>query len=173
MPSLTARRAILIAFVIALSPVWGAALASPASTSSAAADGATQRLTLENDTTSHTLEVEVVDTPAGRAQGLMERDSLPPKAGMLFLYAHEQSGANAFWMYRTRIPLDIAFLGGDGEIRALETMSPCRAASSGECPVYPAGAPFRAALEVNAGYFKAHGVSVGDRVDLSPWIGER
>jgi len=118
----------------------------------------------------YVLHVEIARTASERAQGLMERESLSDNAGMLFLYDGEQSEDNAYWMYRTRIPLDIAFIDSEGVIRSLKTMSPCRSASSRECPVYPAGAPFRAALETNAGYFAARGIAVGDRIELAPWL---
>jgi hypothetical protein len=42
------------------------------------------------------LEVEVADTPAARAQGLMFRRSLPESAGMLFVF--ETEGRWGFWM---------------------------------------------------------------------------
>lgn len=116
------------------------------------------------------LKVEIAKTPAQRSRGLMERDSLPENAGMLFLYDAEQPGSNAYWMYKTRIPLDIAFVDSGGVIRSLKTMPPCREAQSSRCPVYPAGAPFRAALETNAGYFERHGIREGDRIDLTPWL---
>lgn len=112
------------------------------------------------------LQVEIADDPSERARGLMERDSLPADAGMLFVYPREQSPAASFWMYRTRIPLDIAFLGDDGEIRAILTMPPCASEDATECPSYPAGVPYRVALEVNAGYFAEHDVEVGDRIEL-------
>lgn len=127
-------------------------------------------LTLHGGEARHTLQVEVARTPQQRTRGLMERDSLAPDAGMLFVYDNQQGSGNAFWMYRTRIPLDIAFLDAAGVIGALDTMSPCRSEAARDCPVYPAGVPFRAALEANAGYFAAHGLEVGDRIDLSPWL---
>lgn len=116
------------------------------------------------------LNIEVARTAAQRSRGLMERDSLAEDAGMLFVYPEEQPATSAYWMYRTRIALDIAFVDSRGVIRSLRTMSPCRATQSSQCPVYPAGAPFRAALEANAGYFERHGISEGDRVDLAPWL---
>lgn len=129
-----------------------------------------QALILDDGQQQHELRVEVARTAAQRARGLMERDALPAEAGMLFLYDSEQSGSNAYWMYKTRIPLDIAFIDSQGIIRSLRTMSPCHSTSSRECPVYPAGASFRAALETNAGYFAAHGIVVGDRIELAPWL---
>lgn len=127
-------------------------------------------LVLDNGQRTHTIRIEVAETPQQRSRGLMERDSLPVDAGMLFLYGAEQPATSAYWMYRTRIPLDIAFIDEGGVIRSLRTMSPCRAEASSRCPVYPAGARFRAALEANAGYFAERGIEVGDRVELAPWI---
>lgn len=116
--------------------------------------------------TTHQLQVEIADDPSERARGLMERDYLPADAGMLFVYPREQSPRASFWMYRTRIALDIAFLGEDGEIRAIYTMPPCASEDAAECPSYPAGVPYRVALEVNAGYFAEHDIEVGDCITL-------
>ncbi|MDV6317620.1 DUF192 domain-containing protein [Chromohalobacter sp. HP20-39] len=120
-----------------------------------------------------TLSVEVARQADERATGLMNRDTLAPDAGMLFVYPRQQPPEAAFWMYRTRIPLDIAFLGAGGEVRAIRHMRPCQAESSAECPSYAAGAPFRAALEVNAGYFRRHGIEVGDRLPIAPLLSPR
>ncbi|WP_111414035.1 DUF192 domain-containing protein [Billgrantia lactosivorans] len=118
----------------------------------------------------HRLEVELARTPAERRRGLMERDHLDADAGMLFLYEEVQSSRAGFWMYRTRIPLDIAFLDAAGRIVALHTMQPCPSRSPYDCPVTVAGAAYHAALEVNAGYFEARGIEEGDCVS---WPGRR
>ena len=102
-----------------------------------------------------------------RALGLMERHHLPDSAGMLFVYPTMQSDSSAFWMFRTRIPLDIAFIDSMGMVRSIRHMVPCPTTLPQGCPTYPAGARFLAALEVNAGYFDKHGVRVGDHVVLS------
>ncbi|SOC53014.1 hypothetical protein SAMN05421509_10288 [Chromohalobacter canadensis] len=135
-----------------------------------------ERSTLERATlevAGETLSVEVARQADERSRGLMERDALAPNAGMLFVYANPQPPEAAFWMYRTRIPLDIAFLGAEGEIRAIRRMLPCQAASSAECPSYAAKVPFRAALEVNAGYFDRHDIEVGDRLPITPLLSPR
>lgn len=129
-----------------------------------------ERATLE--IAGETLSVEVARQAEERAQGLMDRDTLAPDAGMLFVYEAQQSAETAFWMYRTHVPLDIAFLGKDGEIRAIRHMQPCRA-SRADCPRYAAGKPFRAALEVNAGYFRRHGIEVGDHLPIAPLLSPR
>jgi uncharacterized membrane protein (UPF0127 family) len=69
-------------------------------------------------------------------------------------------------MYRTRIPLDIAFLDSAGVIRAVRSMTPCTATIAQGCPTYTPDVPYQFALEVNAGYFARHGVGVGDSVLL-------
>lgn len=115
------------------------------------------------------LEVEMARTASERSRGLMDRDHLPAQAGMLFLYDQPQSPRNGFWMYRTRIALDIAFIDAAGRIAEIHRMTPCTAARAGECPVTRPTVPYRAALEVNAGAFAAMGVAVGDCVS---WPGD-
>lgn len=110
------------------------------------------------------LEVELASTPTERSRGLMERDQLAEQSGMLFLYERLQSARNGFWMYRTRIPLDIAFIDEAGRIAEIHRMEPCTASRPGECPVTRPAEPYRAALEVNAGAFEALGISAGDCV---------
>ncbi len=127
------------------------------------------RLVIDSGEHRHVLEVEIARKPHERSRGLMGRETLPTEAGMLFVYPREQSPQGAFWMRDTLIPLAIAFLGGDGEIRAIRHMPPCPGERANDCPSYPAGVAFRAALEVNDGYFAARDIEVGDRVDLPPW----
>jgi uncharacterized protein len=67
-------------------------------------------------------------------------------------------------MYRTPLPLSLALLDSSLVIREIHDMAPCRSRISLFCPRYPAGLPFRAALEVNRGLFARHGIRPGDRV---------
>jgi uncharacterized membrane protein (UPF0127 family) len=112
------------------------------------------------------LVVELAESDAQKTMGLMERHHLPANAGMLFLYSAVQPDSAAFWMYRTRIPLDIGFIDSTGVIRSAFTMQPCPTMLAQGCPAYPAHARFLAALEVNSGYFAAHQIGVGSRVVL-------
>lgn len=102
-----------------------------------------------------------------QALGLMERRHLADTAGMLFLYADDQSDSAGFWMFRTRIPLDIAFMDSTGTVRAIQHMVPCPTTISQGCPSYTPGVPYRAALEVNAGYFAQHKLAIGARLVLA------
>ena len=110
------------------------------------------------------VRVEVASTPAQRQRGLMQRAALAPDAGMLFRFDPPAPAGQGFYMYRTLIPLDIAFLDEDGRILALRTMTPCESDNPRLCRVYQAGTEYSAALEVNAGFFHQHGVEVGDRI---------
>ena len=126
----------------------------------------TARVRLATGTDTLHLLVELAATGEQRTLGLMERRTLPDSAGMLFLFSETQPATDAFWMFRTRIPLDIAFIDSAGTVRTIHRMEPCATVLAEGCPTYPAEAPFRAALEVNAGYFSRHGVRPGDRLSL-------
>ena len=112
-------------------------------------------------TRSVTLRVEVASTDPQRAEGLMNRRRLAPKAGMVFLFA--QPTRTKFWMKDTPIPLSIAFYDRRGRILRILDMAPCRA---DPCPVYDSGVAFRGALEVNRGAFRRWGVRRGSVVTL-------
>lgn len=110
------------------------------------------------------LRVEIAESTEQITHGMMERDDLAPDAGMLFIFPAPQEPSHAFYMFRTRIPLDIAYIDETGRIVSIRTMQPCDSPNPQLCPKYPAGAEFSSVLEVNAGYFAEHGVDVGDRV---------
>lgn len=117
-------------------------------------------------TDSLTLRVEIAERADQRAYGLMDRDELADDAGMVFLYPRPQSGQSGFWMYRTRIPLDIAFFDEAGRIVATRQMQPCTSPDPARCETYAPGRDYTGALEVNRGYLARHGVEVGDRIRL-------
>lgn len=125
-------------------------------------DSATVRLATARDTVPLTLELAI--TTDQQRLGLMERRHLSERAGMLFVYDSVQPPDAGFWMYRTRIPLDIAFLDSAGVIRSIRTMVPCPTTMSEGCPTYEPDAPYRYALEVNAGTLKRWGVEAGARL---------
>jgi len=129
-------------------------------------DADTLALSIHTEQGPHRLTVEVAKSLAQRQQGLMGRETLGEKRGMLFVFGREQAPGKGFWMYRTLIPLDIAFIDDDGRIVAIESMQPCESSSPSDCPSYAPGAAYHAALEVNAGYFAERGIKVGDCVSV-------
>ncbi len=128
-------------------------------------DTATVRIVTRTDTIR--LTVELAASNEQKTTGLMERRQLPDSSGMLFVYDSVQPPDAGFWMYRTRIPLDIAFMDSAGRIRAIKQMVPCETALPEGCPGYPPGAPYQYALEVNAGFFARRHVMVGDSVAVA------
>lgn len=107
-----------------------------------------------------TLAAEVAADEESRQLGLMYRETLDADAGMLFLFSRPIRGS--FFMKNTLIPLSIAFLSRRGTsfgVLAVLDMEPCR---TDPCPLYTPRVDYAAALEVNQGWFKRHGVTVGD-----------
>lgn len=104
---------------------------------------------------------EVAASPEERARGLAGRDRLAPDRGMLFIWP--EPGPRRFWMKDTRIPLAVAFLDADGRILNIHRMSPPGAAPPSGLRRYPSRGPARFALEMNRGWFAAHGIGPGDR----------
>jgi uncharacterized protein len=127
-------------------------------------DTARVRLAGQRATAHLTLELAV--TPEQKSMGLMERRRLADDAGMLFVYDSTQPADAGFWMYRTRIPLDIAFIDSAGVIRVVRSMTPCAATIAQGCPTYTPDVPYRFALEMNAGFFARRGIGAGDSLFL-------
>jgi uncharacterized protein len=122
------------------------------------------RIVTDSDTIHIT--VDVAEREDQRAYGLMERTQLGADEGMIFLYSEEQPADAGFWMYRTRIPLDIAFYHEDGRIVRILQMEPCPSVDPRGCRSYPPGVPYYGALEMNRGFFASRGVSEGARIVL-------
>ncbi len=108
-----------------------------------------------------TVRVEIAETSEAREVGLMWRRRLAPDAGMAFLYDEAQT--NPFWMKDTLIPLSIAFWDESRRIVAILDMAPC---PREPCREYFPGTSYIGAVEVNQVFFRAHGVKVGDQVEL-------
>jgi len=108
------------------------------------------------------LAAEVASTPEQRSIGLMYRFSLQPDHGMIFVF--ERAEPQAFYMKNTYIPLSIAFIGRDGRILNIADMAP-----RDESLHWSIG-PAQFALEMRKGWFAAHGIGPGDRVEGLPAI---
>ena len=114
-------------------------------------------LEIASKTGVHVFSVEIADTDATRAKGLMFRKKLPDGQGMLFDFHNEQEVS--FWMENTYIPLDMIFIRGDGRIlRIAENTTPL------STRIIPSGGPVRAVLEVIGGTARKLGIAPGDRV---------
>lgn len=109
---------------------------------------------LKGDWGTARFSVEIADTDAERAQGLMNRPSMPRGAGMLFIYPYAQSVS--FWMRNTLIPLDMLFVDPEGTVlRIHENAIPLdETGISG-------GRGVLAVLEINGGMSSDLGIDAG------------
>lgn len=98
--------------------------------------------------------VEIADDMAERALGLMNRESLPTSAGMLFIY--EEAGAPAFWMKNTLIPLDMLFVTPEGVVQYIKAE-----AQPGDLSPVSGGEGVIAVLEIGGGLAAAIGIAPG------------
>ena len=115
------------------------------------------RLTIANAKGDYVFNVEVVDTEAGRAQGLMFRSSLAPDAGMLFDF--KESRQVSFWMQNTLIPLDMLFIKHDGTIANIQVNAKPMDPTS-----IPSDGPVEFVLEIAGGRSVELGIKAGDTV---------
>src|SRR5260370_38053148 len=118
--------------------------------------GAAELPTIELTVAGHRLVAEVAATTDTRTTGLMNRFSLQPDHGMLFVFAEPQP--LAFWMHNTYVPLSIAFIGADGRILNIEDMAPRTD------DTHPSRGLALYALEMKKGWFADRGVNSGDRL---------
>jgi uncharacterized membrane protein (UPF0127 family) len=157
------RRVALVALVTVA--VGGCERPEPDFVSPVTFDTATAWIHTGGDSIS--LLVEVARTAAQKSYGLMGRPSLDSTSGMIFVYDTLQPPTAGFWMFRTKVPLDIAFIDSAGVIVKLLAMDPCESEMyASACETYVPNEPYRAALEVNAAWFVEHGVGEGSVVRL-------
>lgn len=107
----------------------------------------------------HEMEVELANTNAESARGLMFRRSMPEDHGMLFDLHNRK--VQTFWMHNTCIPLDMMFVDDDGLIVGILEQVPVL--NDDERSV---GCPSRYVLETNAGFARKHGIKAGQRLKL-------
>jgi uncharacterized protein len=115
------------------------------------------RVVVETARARHAVRVEIARTGPEQAKGLMNRASLDPDAGMLFLF--DESEEHSFWMKNTLIPLDMIFIDDEGRIVGIVERAEPRTTVS-----RTVGKPSRYVLEVNGGWAASRGVRAGDRV---------
>jgi uncharacterized membrane protein (UPF0127 family) len=104
------------------------------------------------------LRVEIADTPSKQARGLMYRDSLGHDEGMLFKFDQPQN--LSFWGVNTYIPLAIAFISPEKEIKKISYISPLSnkaITSEKDCDI---------AIEANYDFFSKNDIWVGEKVDI-------
>ncbi len=98
--------------------------------------------------------VEVADSDAERAKGLMFRDKMATSRGMLFVYPTPRRAQ--FWMKDTLIPLDMIFLNAQGVVTRVHS----KATPKDVTPI-DGGADVQFVLEINGGLAARMGIAAG------------
>jgi hypothetical protein len=140
-------KALIAALTLLLTPV------------SAAADTAcsADSVSLRGDWGEARFTVELADTNAERAQGLMFRESMARQAGMLFVYEYPQRAV--FWMKNTLISLDMIFVDQTGRVTSVHHQ-----AIPGDLTPIDGGHGVFAVLEINGGLARSYGITEGSEL---------
>jgi uncharacterized membrane protein (UPF0127 family) len=125
--------------------------------------------TVRTGDSSASLLVEVARTQEQKEIGLGIRPSLDPCSGMIFPYDSVQSATTGYWMWRMKIPLDMAFLDSTGVVvKLFEDLEPCDAVYAQACPTTVPGVPYWSVFETNGGWFAENGAGEGSVVTVGP-----
>jgi hypothetical protein len=115
------------------------------------------KLTLHTGTGDYDFDVQVVDTPESRAQGLMYVTELADDAGMLFDFKEERGVS--FWMRNTFIPLDMIFVDAKGIVKNVHVN-----ARPHDPKGIPSDGPVQYVLEIPGGRSVEIGLKPGDKM---------
>lgn len=127
------------------------------------ADGQPQKLESETLTVvtgqgRFELTVEIADEPAEQAIGLMHREEMPVKHGMLFDFGTTRP--ITMWMKNTPLSLDMIFIKKDGTVaRIAERTTPF------SLDTITSGEPVSYVLEVRGGVARLMGLKPGDKLE--------
>ena len=112
---------------------------------------------------SRVFTVEIADSFAKQALGLMYRKSMKKDHGMLFVFNRE--GRYDIWMMNMRFPIDILWLGASGKIlKITEEAVPCKSLLS--CPPYRSPENAKYVLELNTDSIRKNKMKAGDLFPL-------
>ena len=105
--------------------------------------------------------LSVAADEASRARGLMFREKIGAREGMLFVF--EAADLHSFWMKNCLVRLDIVWLDDTWRIvDVAHDLRPCPA--EGPCPLVMPIAPSRYAIELAGGTARRLGLGRGGRI---------
>jgi uncharacterized membrane protein (UPF0127 family) len=144
-----------LALLLAVAGAAGAQSPPPAPLRKINADAPKQELTLE-----------VAATFEQREYGLMNRTSLEPHTGMIFVFPQEIDVD--FWMKNTLIPLDMVFIGRTGRVTSVATNVPSTTPSTPDDQIPRRHGRAKFVLELSAGEAAGDGLKSGAFIRLPP-----
>ena len=109
------------------------------------------------DSTQVTLDIEIADTDFDVQTGLMYRNSMDTKQGMLFVF--DDVTERFFYMKNTKIPLDLIYINEKKNIVSFQKNTKPFDESS-----LPSNFPAKYVLEINAGLVDTWALAVGDSI---------
>jgi uncharacterized membrane protein (UPF0127 family) len=83
---------------------------------------------------------------------------------MLFL--HEAPGEYPYWMYQTRIALDIIWMDHDRRIVEISADTPPCKTDQGQCPTFGGHRTAQYVLELAGGMAAKYGLRIGDTLEF-------
>jgi uncharacterized protein len=113
-------------------------------------------LVAETQAGEKSFSIEIADDDLEREMGLMFRQSMDDRHGMLFVFP--QTRPVGFWMKNTPMPLDLVFIDEAGKVDAIRRGEPFS-----QDLIAPNG-PVRFVLELKAGVAARSGIAAGDRI---------
>jgi len=105
------------------------------------------------------VRLQLAVLPLEQEQGLMHRRDLGTDDGMVFVYSRPQ--AMSYWMRNTPSPLDIGYFDASGTLLEVYGMLPFD-----ETPVRSRSQQIQYCVEMQRGWYSAHGVKPGAKLDL-------
>ena len=150
-------RAALGAALACFSGALGGIVASPDRAGAEPVARATEKLELVTSSGVVALNVEIADTPARQAVGLMYRTALPERYGMLF--TNNPPREASMWMRNTYVPLDMVFIRADGTVHRIAEMTEPHSEE-----IISSNGPVGAVLEIAGGSARKLGLKPGDTV---------
>ncbi len=114
-----------------------------------------------------TLDVQIAETDAQRARGLMFQDSLPYDQGMIFVVDNPQ--VVPIWMLNMQFPLDIIWFDSDGNVvHIAKYVQPCKSAlETVTCTVDNGGGKLaKYVLETTAGFVNKYNITASSKLQI-------
>jgi len=110
------------------------------------------------------LTLEVARTEPERERGLMNRATLPPHTGMIFVF--DRDAPVEFWMKDTLVPLDMVFVAADGTVRRVFAGVKVVSPSLPDESIPREGGEAKYVIELPAGEAARDGINTGVKLDM-------
>lgn len=110
------------------------------------------------------IKIELAQTQEETERGLMFRENLSEREGMLFIFPKDD--IRLFWMKNTLIDLDMIFIDGNGGITSIANNIPHSYIGAPEEEIARAAGFGKYVLEVNSGFANKYNLKPGDMLTL-------